>query len=55
MSLEALTAQGWRAERHTLTAAQTYLWGILFALQMCIRDRSWTGSGWPSSTPPPTS
>lgn len=36
MSLEALTAQGWRAERHTLTAAQTYLWGILFALPFVL-------------------
>lgn len=36
MSLESLTAQGWRAERYTLTAAQTYLWGIIFALPFVL-------------------
>lgn len=36
MNLETLTAQGWRAERHTLTVAQTYLWGLLFALPFVL-------------------
>ena len=36
MNLEAFTAQGWRAQRHTLTAAQTYLWGSLSALPFVL-------------------
>ena len=36
MTLESLTAQGWRAERYTFTAVQTYLWGILFALPFVL-------------------
>ena len=36
MNLEAFTARGWRAQRHTLTAAQTYLWGSLSALPFVL-------------------
>ena len=36
MSLETLMAQGWSAKWHTLAAAQTYLWGILFALPFVL-------------------
>ena len=36
MTLESLTAQGWQAKRHTLTASQTYLWGILFSLPFVL-------------------
>ena len=36
MNIEVFTAQGWRTKRHTLTAAQTYLWGILFALPFVL-------------------
>ena len=36
MSLESLTDQGWLAKRHTLTAFQTYLWGVLFALPFVL-------------------
>ena len=36
MNLEAFTARGWRAQGHTLTAAQTYLWGSLSALPFVL-------------------
>ena len=34
--LSTLQAQGWQVYSHTLTTAQTYLWGVTFALPFLL-------------------
>ena len=36
MSPDQLAAKGWQAQRHTLTTAQAYLWGLLVALPFVL-------------------